>query len=145
MHFQMHFDSANGMPLIRSSPLPEPILTLLTNSCMRHLTCVPLTTFRSNSKSNFEMFLLMTNQVTTKFCARYGSNTVVTYAKFRRQRLSTFYTRAQKTLIKFQIRSQYRDGRQVWMAQSLNIAISLYQELNTLQWKYSQSRSDIDI
>ena len=71
---------------------------------------VPLSIFRSNSKfdenserSSFEY----TGPITTIFCTRHDSNTVVTCAKYRCDRLRIFYTRVFLIFIEFRIRSKY--------------------------------------
>ena len=78
---------------------------------------VPLSIFRSNSKfdensecSGFEY----TRPITTIFCTRHDSDTVVTCAKYRCDRPRIFYTRVFWIFIEFRIRSKYAqwDGRQ---------------------------------
>ena len=72
---------------------------------------VPLSIFRSNSKfdENSERSSSEYNQpITTIFCTRHDSVTVVTCTKFRCDRLGIFETRALPILIKFRIRSKYR-------------------------------------
>ena len=71
---------------------------------------VPLSIFRSNSKfdensecSSFEY----TRPITTIFCTRHDSDTVVTCAKYRCDRPRKFYTRVFWIFIEFRIRSKY--------------------------------------
>ena len=71
---------------------------------------VPLSIFRSNSKfdenserSSFEY----TRPITTIFCTRHDSVTVVTCAKYRCYRPRIFYTRMFWIFIEFRIRSKY--------------------------------------
>ena len=71
---------------------------------------VPLSIFRSNSKfdensecSSFEY----TRPITTTFCTRHDSDTVVTCAKYRCDRPRIFYTRVFWIFIEFRIRSKY--------------------------------------
>ena len=71
---------------------------------------VPLSIFRSNSKfdensecSSFEY----TRPITTIFCTRHDSDTVVTCAKYRCDRPRVFYTRVFWIFIEFRIRSKY--------------------------------------
>ena len=75
------------------------------------LAPVPLTIFRSNSKFDQNLLcsgLKCTLPITTEFCTRHDSVTVVTCAKFRCDRLSIVETRALPILIEFRIRSKYR-------------------------------------
>ena len=74
------------------------------------LAPVPLSIFRSNSKfdensgcSSFEY----TRPITTIFCTRHDSDTVVTCAKYRCDRPRIFYTRVFWIFIEFRIRSKY--------------------------------------
>ena len=71
---------------------------------------VPLSIFRSNSKfdenserSSFKYIRL----ITTIFCTRHDSDTVVTCAKYRCDRPRIFYTRVFWIFIEFRIRSKY--------------------------------------
>ena len=71
---------------------------------------VPLSIFRSNSKfdenserSSFEY----TRPITTIFCTRHDSDTVVTWAKYRCDRPRIFYTRVFWIFIEFRFRSKY--------------------------------------
>ena len=75
-----------------------------------HLAPVPLSIFRSNSKfdensecSSFEY----TRPITTIFCTRHDSDTVVTCAKYRCDRPRILYTRVFWIFIEFRIRSKY--------------------------------------
>ena len=75
-----------------------------------NLAPVPLSIFRSNSKfdenserSNF----VYTRPITTIFCTRHDSDTVVTCAKYRCDRPRIFYTRVFWIFIEFRIRSKY--------------------------------------
>ena len=76
----------------------------------KDLAPVPLSIFRSNSKfdenserSSFEY----TWPITTIFCTRHDSDTVVTCAKYRCDRPRKFYTRVFWIFIEFRIRSKY--------------------------------------
>ena len=71
---------------------------------------VPLSIFRSNSKfdenserSSFKYI----RPITTIFCTRHDSDTVVTCAKYRCDRPRIFYTRVFWIFIEFRIRSKY--------------------------------------
>ena len=75
-----------------------------------YLAPVPLSIFRSNSKfdenserSSFEY----TRPITTIFCTRHDSDTVVTCAKYRCDRPRIFYIRVFWIFIEFRIRSKY--------------------------------------
>ena len=78
---------------------------------------VPLSIFRSNSKfdenSEWSSFKYIP-PITTIFCTRHDSDTVVTCAKYRCDRLRIFYTRVFWISLEFRIRSKYAwwDGRQ---------------------------------
>ena len=52
--------------------------------------------------------LKYTLPITTKFCTRHDSVTIVTGAKFRCDWLNIFQTRALHILLEFRIRSKYR-------------------------------------
>ena len=83
----------------------------LFNGWLIYQAPVPLTIFRSNSKFDKNLqysSLKCILPTTTKFCTRHDSDTVVTCAKFRCNRLSIFETRAFPILIEFRIRSKYR-------------------------------------
>ena len=74
------------------------------------LAPVPLSIFRSNSKfdenserSSFEY----TRPITTIFCTRHDSETVVTCAKYLCDRRRIFYIRVFWIFIEFRIRSKY--------------------------------------
>ena len=74
------------------------------------LAPVPLSIFRSNSKfdenserSSFKYI----RPITTIFCTRHDSDTVVTCAKYRCDRPRIFYTRVFWIFIEFRIRSKY--------------------------------------
>ena len=82
----------------------------LGNDAFIALAPVPLNIFRSNSKfdenserSSFKYI----RPITTIFCTRHDSDTVVTCAKYRCYRLRIFYTRVFWIFIEFQIRSKY--------------------------------------
>ena len=83
----------------------------MTSLCwIRALAPVPLSIFRSNSKfdENSERFSFeYTWPITTIFCTRHDSDTVVTCAKYRCDRPRIFYTRVFWTFIEFRIRSKY--------------------------------------
>ena len=71
---------------------------------------VPLSIFRSNSKfdeNSKHSSVKYTRQITTIFCTRHDSVTVVTCAKYRCDRSYTFYTRVFWIFIEFRIRSKY--------------------------------------
>ena len=75
------------------------------------LAPVPLTVFRSNSKfdQNLECSSLKHIElITTKFCTRHDSYTVVACATFRCDWWSIFQTRVLHILVEFQIWSKYR-------------------------------------
>ena len=68
----------------------------LTHTCMCHLAPVPLSIFRSNSKfdeNSKHSSVKYTRPITTIFWTRHDSDTVVTCAKYRCDRLRIFYTR----------------------------------------------------
>ena len=82
----------------------------LFDLCNSYLAPVPLSIFRSNSKfdensecSSFEY----TRPITTIFCTRHDSDTVVTCAKYRCDRPRILYTRVFWIFIEFRIRSKY--------------------------------------
>ena len=71
---------------------------------------VPLSIFRSNSKfdeNSNHSSVKYTRPITTIFCTRHDSATVVTCAKYRCDRSSIFETRAFWIFIEFRIRSKY--------------------------------------
>ena len=71
---------------------------------------VPLSIFRSNSKfdeNSKHSSVQYTRPITTIFCTRHDSVTVVTCAKYRCDRSSIFETKAFWIFIEFQIRSKY--------------------------------------
>ena len=71
---------------------------------------VPLSIFRSNSKfdeNSKHSSVKYARPITTIFCTRHDSVTVVTCAKYRCDRLSIFETRAFCIFIEFRIRSKY--------------------------------------
>ena len=71
---------------------------------------VPLSIFRSNSKfdENSERYSFeYTRPITTKFCTRHDSDTVVTCAKYRCDRPRIFYTKVFWIFIEFRIRSKH--------------------------------------
>ena len=75
-----------------------------------HQAPVPLSIFRSNSKfdenserSSFKYI----RPITTIFCTRHDSDTVVTCAKYRCDRPRILYTRVFWIFIEFRIRSKY--------------------------------------
>ena len=70
----------------------------------------PLSIFRSNSKfdeNSKHSSVKYTRSITTMFCTRHDSNTVVTCAKYRCDRSNIFETRAFWIFIQFRIRSKY--------------------------------------
>ena len=75
------------------------------------LVPVPLSIFRSNSKfdenSERSSFKYTTRPITTIFCTRHDSDTVVTCAKYRCDRPRIFDTRVFWIFIEFRIRSKY--------------------------------------
>ena len=82
----------------------------LTVKWMKALAPVPLSIFRSNSKfdeNSNHSSVKYTLPITTIFCTRHDSVTVVTCAKYRCDRLSIFETRAFWIFIEFRIRSKY--------------------------------------
>ena len=79
-------------------------------SFLRYQAPVPLSIFQSNSNfdENSERFSFgYTRPITTIFCTRHESDTVVTCAKYRCDRLRIFYTRVFLIFIEFRIRSKY--------------------------------------
>ena len=71
---------------------------------------VPLSIFRSNSKfdeNSKHSSVKYTRPITTIFCTRHDSVTVVTCAKYRCDRSSILETRAFWIFIEFRIRSKY--------------------------------------
>ena len=84
------------------------VLLRVATAC--YLAPVPLSIFRSNSKfdenserSSFNYI----RPITTIFCTRHDSDTVVTCAKYRCDRPRIFYTRVFWIFIEFRIRSKY--------------------------------------
>ena len=78
--------------------------------CHTAMAPVPLSKFRSNSKfdENSKHFSVKcTRPITTIFCTRHDSVTVVTCAKYCCGRSSIFETREFWIFIKFRIRSKY--------------------------------------
>ena len=76
----------------------------------RQLAPVPLSIFRSNSKfdeNSKHSSVKYTRSITTIFCTRHDSVTVVTCAKYRCDRSGVFNTRAFWIFIEFRIRSKY--------------------------------------
>ena len=74
------------------------------------LAPVPLSIFRSNSKfdENSERSSFKSvRPITTIFCTRHDSDTVVTCAKYRCDQPRIFYTRVFWIFIEFRIRSKY--------------------------------------
>ena len=74
------------------------------------LAPVPLSIFRSNSKfdeNSKHSSVKYTRPITTIFCTRHDSVTVVTCAKYRCDRSGIFETRAFWIFIEFRIRSKY--------------------------------------
>ena len=73
-------------------------------------TPVPLSIFGSNSKfdeNSKHSSVTYTQPITTTFCTRHDSVTVVKCAKYRCNRSSIFETRAFWIFIEFRIRSKY--------------------------------------
>ena len=99
------------MPWCRQATSHETALTqIYVARHMSSLAPVPLSIFRSNSTfdensecSSFEY----TRTITTIFCTRHDSDTVVTCAKYRCDRPRIFYTRVFWIFIEFRIRSKY--------------------------------------
>ena len=92
----------------------RPIATLNCVKYLPHyslyLAPVPLSIFRSNSKfdeNSKHSSVKYTRPITTIFCTRHDSVTVVTCAKYRCDRSSVFDTRAFWIFIEFRIRSKY--------------------------------------
>ena len=85
------------------------VVIMLTTLPLTLQATVPLSTFRSNSKfdenterSSFKY----TGPITTIFCTRHDSDTVVTCAKYRCDRPRIFYTRVFWIFIEFRIWSK---------------------------------------
>ena len=77
---------------------------------LTRLAPVPLSLFRSNSKfdeNSERSSFKYTRLITTIFCTRHDSDTVVTCAKYRCDRPLIFYTRVFWIFIEFRIRSKY--------------------------------------
>ena len=75
-----------------------------------YLAPVPLSIFRSNSKfdeNSERSSFKYTRPITTIFCTRHDSDTVVTCAKYRCDRPRISYTRVFWIFIEFRIRSKY--------------------------------------
>ena len=92
--------------------------TMLNQGRKQDQAPVPLSIFRSNSKfdeNSKHSSVTYTRPITTIFCTRHDSVTVVTCAKYRCDRSSIFETRAFWIFIEFRIRSKYAywDGRLV--------------------------------
>ena len=103
----------------------QSIILLTANQCLSHhlmdYCCtvqpvlwdqapVPLSIFRSNSKfdeNSKHSSVKYTRSITTIFCTRHDSVTVVTCAKYRCDRSNIFETRAFWIFIEFRIRSKY--------------------------------------
>ena len=71
---------------------------------------VPLSIFRSNSKfdeKSERSSFRYTRPITTTFCTRHDSDTVVTCGKYRCHQPRIFYTRVFWIFIEFRIRSKY--------------------------------------
>ena len=76
---------------------------------LRHQAPVPLSIFRSNSKfdeNSKHSSVKYTRPITTMFCTRHDSVTVVTCATYRCDRSNIFETRAFWIFIEFRIRSK---------------------------------------
>ena len=100
--------------ILAGAIVPSQIFHLKTHSTlyrpMLHLAPVPLSIFRSNSKfdeNSKHSSVKYTRPITTIFCTRHDSVTVVTCAKYRCDRSSIFETRAFWIFIEFRIRSKY--------------------------------------
>ena len=99
-----------GTAFCITDPFWEEYTGITNGSIHKHLAPVPLSIFRSNSKfdensecSSFEY----TRPITTIFCTRHDSDTVVTCAKYRCDRPRILYTRVFWIFIEFRIRSKY--------------------------------------
>ena len=100
---EVHCD-VSGFFAIHTAPV------ISQKSAKSALAPVPLSIFRSNSKfdenserSSFKYI----RPITTIFCTRHDSDTVVTCAKYRCDRPRIFYTRVFWIFIEFRIRSKY--------------------------------------
>ena len=85
-------------------------IILLWIELISHLAPVPLSIFRSNSKfdeNSERSSFKYTQPITTIFCTRHDSDTVVTCAKYRCDRQRIFYTRVVWIFIELRIRSKY--------------------------------------
>ena len=81
---------------IGDKPLHDPMMSQFNDAYMRHLAPVPLSIFRSNSKfdeNSERSSFKYTRPITTIFCTRHDSDTVVTCAKYLCDRPRIFYTR----------------------------------------------------
>ena len=89
---------------------PDKKTVLYWKSLESLLAPVPLSIFRLNSKfdENSECSsFIYTGSITTIFCTRHDSDTVVTCAKYRCDRPRILYTRVFWIFIEFRIRSKY--------------------------------------
>ena len=81
-----------------------------SNTVSGFLAPVPLSIFRSNSKfdeNSKHSSVKYTRPITTIFCTRHDSVTVVTCAKYRCDRSNIYKTRAFWIFVEFRIRSKY--------------------------------------
>ena len=93
------------IPLTKTSDAELLIFVLICDQAP-----VPLSIFRSNSKfdeNSASYSFEYTRPITTIFCTRHDSDTVVTCAKYRCDRPRIFYTRVFWIFIEFRIRSKY--------------------------------------
>ena len=97
-------------PPVDCSTVPAWWLQHCHESLRHDLAPVPLSIFRSNSKfdeNSKHSRVKYTWPITTIFCTRHDSVTVVTFARYRCDRSSIFETRAFWIFIEFRIRSKY--------------------------------------
>ena len=106
----LNYAITNVWRLIELYSLIPGLIWCISHYSIRTLAPVPLSIFRSNSKfdensecSSFEY----TRPITTIFCTRHDSDTVVTCAKYRCDRPRILYTRVFWIFIEFRIRSKY--------------------------------------
>ena len=108
-----------------------------------HQVPVPLTIFRSNSKFDQNLqcsCLTRTQLITTTFCTRHDSYTVVTCAKFRYDQWSMFQTRALRNLIEFRIQSPLVGRAPGWALQGMHTEgkhqVQMYNFFDNLPLKF---------
>ena len=111
MYTSYIIDGDTSLPLLRVvTGVEQTLHRPLGNNHSCDLAPVPLSIFRSNSKfdeNSKHSSVKYTRPITTIFCTRHDSVTVVTCAKYRCDRSNIFETRAFWIFIEFRIRSKY--------------------------------------